>query len=99
MWARVSRGASTTRYGRAKLIRWAIPLIAAAIVGWPQAAHAVVIASDDASQSPYGDGWSNGDNGGTGFQAWTNIGNQVGSGSGGGFHAVSNGSSQINSGS
>ena len=30
----------------------------------------VTIASDDGSQTPYNDGWSNTDNGGSGFDAW-----------------------------
>jgi hypothetical protein len=34
-------------------------------------AAAVVGASDDASQAPYVNGWQAGDNGGTGFGAWT----------------------------
>ena len=31
----------------------------------------VTIASDDGSQTPYNDGWSNTDNGGSGFDAWS----------------------------
>ena len=61
-----------------------------------RAAAVLVIASDDASQSAYNDGWQIGDNGGTGFAAWSTINNQAGSGSGGGFLANSNGESHIN---
>jgi hypothetical protein len=34
-------------------------------------AHAANIASDDQTQTAYDDGWTTGDNGGTGFGAWT----------------------------
>src|SRR5215212_7442560 len=37
----------------------------------PHAAFAVAVASDDASQSAYANGWQPLDNGGTGFGPWT----------------------------
>src|SRR3954470_2075655 len=71
----------------ARRARWAAALATACLLCSAGAARALVIAGDDASQSAYIDGWQNGDNGGSGFNAWTNIGNQSGSGSGGGFLA------------
>jgi hypothetical protein len=59
-------------------------------------AGAVLVASDDASQAAYNDGWQVGDNGGSGFAAWSTINNQSGSGFGGGFHTTANPASQIN---
>jgi hypothetical protein len=67
-------------------VRWTTPLAVAVLLASTQSARALVIAADDASQSPYNDGWQNGDNGGSGYQAWTSIGNQsFPTGSGGGF--------------
>lgn len=34
-------------------------------------AHAATVATDSASNSAYGDGWTTGDNGGSGFTAWS----------------------------
>src|SRR5690242_20628035 len=79
-----------------RFLRWAIPVALGALLAWAEPAWALVIASDDASQSDYNDGWQNGDNGGSGLAAWTSIGNQSVSGSGGGFLANGNGNSQIN---
>jgi hypothetical protein len=59
-------------------------------------AEADLVASDDASQLAYNDGWQVGDNGGTGFAAWSTINNSAGGGSGGGFLANMSGDSQIN---
>lgn len=59
-----------------------VALIAFAFAGSRSSAD-VLIASDDASQSVYDSGWSNGNNGGSGFGAWQ-FGN---SGSGGEFIA------------
>jgi hypothetical protein len=39
--------------------------------GQGRAASAITVASDDASQAPYTNGWQAGDNGGTGFGPWT----------------------------
>ncbi len=44
------------------------------------ASFAANLASDNASNAPYGDGWDTGDNGGTGFGAWT-----ITTGTSGGF--------------
>ena len=60
-----------------------VAFIAAALPA--AAAQAATLASDDASNAPYDDGLQNGDNGGTGFQPFTGIGNAAGSGSGGTF--------------
>jgi hypothetical protein len=70
-----------------------------AILLFATPALAVIVASDDASNSPYSDGWAVGDNGGTGFAAWSTINNLAGSGSGGGFVASDNGFNQIGTGS
>ncbi len=54
-------------------------------------AAASLIASDDASDAAYNDGWGTGDNGGTGFQAWSTINNAMDpTGYGGGFIATGN---------
>src|SRR5882757_3252521 len=37
----------------------------------PRPAVAIAVASDDASQQAYADGWQSADNGGTGFGPWT----------------------------
>lgn len=42
----------------------------ASIVFAPDAASAAIVASDNASNSAYSDGWQTGDNGGTGFGPW-----------------------------
>jgi hypothetical protein len=55
-----------------------------------------VIATDNASNAPYNDDWQVGDNGGSGFAAWSTINNSGGGGSGGGFLANNNTESQIN---
>ena len=60
-------------------------------------AAALIVAADDASQVTYDDGWSAGDNGGSGFNSWSFVGRENGSGFGGGFIAGS-GSSSIGSG-
>src|SRR3954465_9637183 len=36
-----------------------------------QLAHSATLAADDASKTAYSNGWQAGDNGGTGFGAWT----------------------------
>ena len=45
----------------------------AALLAWGSPARALIVAADDASQSAYNDGWSIGDNGGSGFAAWTSV--------------------------
>lgn len=57
-------------------------------------ALAILVAQDDASQAAYDapNNWSVGDNGGSGFDPWSVIGNGAGSGSGGGFIANQQGS-------
>jgi hypothetical protein len=40
-------------------------------ISYPRLASAITVASDDASQAPYTNGWQAGDNGGIGFGAWT----------------------------
>lgn len=58
----------------------------AAVATMFQASAAIIIAQDDASDAAYSGGFSNGTNGGVGFQAWQNIGNAVDpTGFGGGF--------------
>jgi hypothetical protein len=79
-------------------VRWITPLAVAVLIASTQSARALVIAADDASQSPYNDGWQNGDNGGSGYQAWNSIGNQSGSGFGGGFLSTGNGNVNIGTG-
>ncbi len=64
----------------------------------PTALADVVIAADDASNAPYNDGWNVGDNGGSGFGAWSVIGRENGSGFGGGFLSTNNGAVSIGSG-
>jgi hypothetical protein len=53
----------------------------------PVAVGDLVIAADDASAAAYDDGWSAGDNGGSGFAAWSFVGHDSGNGQGGGFIA------------
>src|SRR3954465_5736371 len=47
-----------------------ICLFAVLAISYPRLATAVTVASDDASQASYANGWQVGDNGGTGFGAW-----------------------------
>lgn len=74
-------------------LRWMFILLVAAVLAPP--ARAAIVATDDASQSAYNDGWTAGDNGGSGFQPWSFVGQENGSGFGGGFIAVSPGSPNI----
>src|SRR5436853_634250 len=48
-----------------------ICLLALLTFGCARVASASTVASDDASQAPYTNGWQAGDNGGTGFGPWT----------------------------
>src|SRR4051812_1740851 len=48
-----------------------IYLFALLAIGCARLASAITVASDDASQTAYADGWQAGDNGGAGFGAWT----------------------------
>ena len=76
-------------------LRIALPILVAFTVVLTQSASGVIVASDEADNAPYNDGWQTGDNGGTGFGAWTltqtsgNIdgfnGQFIGSSSGNGF--------------
>src|SRR5436190_410395 len=85
------------RDGISMFVRWITPLAVAALLVSTQSARALVIAADDASQSPYNDGWQNGDNGGNGYQAWTSIGNQsFPTGSGGGFISTTTNATDAN---
>lgn len=81
----------------ARQLRWALTLLAACLLA--RSAGAAIVATDDASQSPYADGWSAGDNGGSGYQPWSFVGQENGSGFGGGFIASSPGSPNISIGS
>ena len=81
-----------------QFLRWAIPVVLGAMLACAEPAWALLIASDNASQSAYNDGWQNGDNGGSGLVAWTSIGNQSGSGFGGGFLSTNNGNVNIGTG-
>jgi hypothetical protein len=63
---------------------------------FPLSASADLVASDNASSSAYNDGWQTGDNGGTGFNAWTI--SQSGPGFGGGFRSTNNGAVNIGTG-
>lgn len=47
-----------------------VTLALAVLITVGTAANAALIANDDASQSAYSGGWTNGSNGGTGFGAW-----------------------------
>src|SRR5438046_9319594 len=78
--------------------RWAAGLAMACILSCAGPARALVIASDDASQSAYSDGWQTGDNGGSGFLPWSAIGRENGTGFGGGFLSTGNGNVNIGSG-
>jgi hypothetical protein len=61
-------------------------------------AEAVLLASDDASQAAYNDGWHQGDNGGSGFAPWSVIGQDNSTGSGGVFMSVGDGWVDISTG-
>jgi hypothetical protein len=52
-------------------LRMVLPTFVAFMVVLAQSASAVIIASDEADNAPYNDGWQTGDNGGAGFGAWT----------------------------
>jgi hypothetical protein len=54
-----------------KRIRAHLFLVAVLAAGSARLAPAITVASDDASQAAYSNGWQAGDNGGTGFGAWT----------------------------
>ena len=41
------------------------------MLAWTEPAFALLIASDNAAATAYNDGWQTGDNGGSGFGAWT----------------------------
>jgi hypothetical protein len=56
---------------------------------FPVSVSADLVASDNASSSAYNDGWQVGDNGGSGFNAWSTI-NNSGGGFGGGFLSTGN---------
>jgi hypothetical protein len=58
-----------------------------------QQAWAVLVASDNASDATYNDGWGTTDDGGSGFDAWSTVG---GTGSAGTFLATNSSHSQIN---
>src|SRR4051794_36194171 len=77
-------------------LRWALILLAAALRDQP--ARAAIVATDDASQATYNDGWQVGDNGGSGYQPWSTIGRENGTGFGGGFLSTGNGNVNIGSG-
>jgi hypothetical protein len=75
---------------------FAFALLCASIL--PLSVSADLVASDNASSAAYNDGWQVGDNGGSGFNAWTTINNQSGSGFGGGFLSTNNGNVNIGTG-
>ena len=77
-------------------LRLVLILLAAAVRDQP--ARAAIVATDDASQAAYNDGWQVGDNGGSGYQAWSTITRENGTGFGGGFLSTSNGNVNIGSG-
>jgi hypothetical protein len=77
-------------------LRWALTLLA--ITAATSSAPAAIVATDDASQAAYSDGWQVGDNGGSGYLAWSSIGRENGSGFGGGFISTNNGAVNIGSG-
>jgi hypothetical protein len=82
--------------GRYFCCAFAVALIG--LCGNTPSAWAVVTAADDASNSPYNDGWQVGDNGGFGFGAWSTINNLSSSGFGGGFIATNDSNVQIGTG-
>lgn len=57
--------------GALNKLKIAVPALAAFTILLAQTASAVIIAADEADNTPYNDGWQTGDNGGTGFGAWT----------------------------
>src|SRR5579859_1443586 len=59
----------------------AVPALAAFTLLLAQNASAVIVAQDEADNSPYTSGWSTGQNGGTGFGAWTLTQTSPGNGS------------------
>jgi hypothetical protein len=73
-------------------------LVALVALGVGRPALCTIVGSDDASQAAYNDGWQVGDNGGSGYQPWSPIGRENGSGFGGGFLSTSNGAVNIGSG-
>jgi hypothetical protein len=75
---------------------WAFTVLAAIVLG--HSAQAAIVATDDASQAAYNDGWQTGDNGGSGYLPWSSIGRENGSGFGGGFLSTGNGNVNIGSG-
>lgn len=81
-----------------RFVRWIIPLTVATILACADRASALVVATDDAAQTPYNDGWTAGDNGGSGYQAWSFVGRDNGSGFGGGFISTNNGAVNIGTG-
>jgi hypothetical protein len=64
----------------------------------PLSAFADLVASDNASSTAYNDGWQEFDNGGSGFNAWSPINRDNGSGDGGGFLSTGNGNVNIGTG-
>jgi len=50
---------------------WVVSGLATVTLVWVQSASATIVAADEADNTPYNDGWQTGDNGGTGFGAWT----------------------------
>ena len=79
---------------------WVLAALLLAVWTYPGRASGSVVAADDATNSPYNDGWAVGDNGGTGFAAWSTINNQVApTGFGGGFLASNNSFDQVGTGS
>jgi len=73
-------------------------LVALVALGVGGPGFCAIVATDDASQAPYADGWQVGDNGGSGYQPWSPIGRENGSGFGGGFLSTSNGNVNIGTG-
>ena len=73
-------------------------LVAVVALGVGRPALCTIVATDDASQAAYNDGWQVGDNGGSGYQPWSTITRENGSGFGGGFLSTGNGNVNIGSG-
>ncbi len=81
--------------------QWTVPIVGAGIVallGSALPACGATLASDDASQSAYDDGWDAGDNGGSGFLPWSVVARENDSGFGGGFISSNNGAVDIGTG-
>ena len=76
---------------------WTMLLTLATSVAAVDRASALIVAADDASHHTYDGVWDTTDNGGTGFNSWSFIGRDNGSGFGGGFIA-SGGAVSIGSG-